>query len=68
MADIIDQADHQAEMIREKQIEAARTGGAYMPGPVNCIRCGYKNDRQELGYGVCSDCDQELTGATIDED
>ena len=56
MADIADRADEQNEMMQAAQIEAARTTTAYLPGPSRCVKCGYPNDRRELGYAVCSDC------------
>ena len=60
MADAADRAQDRIEQELANRIEAARQTTAELSGPVNCLRCGGRNDRQAAGYAVCTDCVEEI--------
>ena len=37
-------------------------------GPTKCTHCGYRNDRADKGYAVCSDCFLEINGVEPTDD
>lgn len=60
MADAADRAQDRIEQELADRIAAARQTTAEQSGPVNCLRCGGRNDRQAAGYAVCTGCVEEI--------
>lgn len=60
MADVIDQAQEQNEVLQRAEIERARSQLSHRQGSKDCLQCGELNDRAHLGYGACKECTDEL--------
>ena len=60
MSDDIDNANERAEVWQRRAVEAARMGPVHIPGDAECRQCGEENDRARDGYGVCTDCVENM--------
>lgn len=61
MREVMDESDMatlREEQARDIAIHNALNQGAWNPmrGDAVCRKCGERNDRAHLGYGVCSAC------------
>ncbi len=56
-SDMGDIAANQAEYLRQQALKKRKDN---VPGPKKCLNCGFRNDRASDGYGICTDCFEEI--------
>ena len=60
MTDAVDTAQELNDLALRCALSNTSEHASKLRGPVMCVRCGYPNDRRNDGWGICSDCADEM--------